>query len=152
VLIAQSPADIRDEGGITRAWEAGGGGPLEVRQIDYGEVLRERAGNENSDWENILSAYLAGEQTDIDDSMLSTLLEIANEPQRWPPSSTASSNAAPGGLLAEQQPCSRSSSGRSPPSSRARIRAARSRARNIANSLPRMSPEIVMSRSTSRGR
>ena len=25
MLIAQSPADIRDEGGITRAWEAGGG-------------------------------------------------------------------------------------------------------------------------------
>lgn len=82
VLIAQTPADIRDEGGITRAWEAAGGGPLEVRQIDYGEVLRERAGQENSDWENILTAYLQGEQTDLDDSMLSTLLEIANEPTR----------------------------------------------------------------------
>lgn len=58
VLISQSPADIRDEGGITRAWESAGGGPLEVRQIDYGEVLRERAGSDNSDWENILTAYL----------------------------------------------------------------------------------------------
>ncbi len=82
VLIAQPPADIRDEGGITRAWAAGGGGPLEVRQIDYGEVLRERAGQENADWENIVSAYLAGEKTDLDDAMLSTLLEIAGDPQR----------------------------------------------------------------------
>jgi hypothetical protein len=82
VLIAQSPAEIRDEGGITRAWEAGGGGPLDVRQIDYAEVLRERVGSEDSDWERILSAYLEGEQSDLDDSMLQALLEIATDSQR----------------------------------------------------------------------
>jgi hypothetical protein len=82
VLLAQTPADIRDEGGISRAWDAAGGGPLEVRQIDYGEVLRERASQDNSDWENILGAYLQGEQTDLDDSTLTTLLEIVNEPTR----------------------------------------------------------------------
>jgi hypothetical protein len=82
ILIAQSPAVIRDEGGITRAWQAGGGGPLEVRQIDYAEVLRERTGSEDSDWERILATYLEGEQSDLDDAMLQALLEIATDADR----------------------------------------------------------------------
>ncbi|MEP7117329.1 MAG: HEAT repeat domain-containing protein, partial [Acidobacteriota bacterium] len=82
VLLSQSAAEIRDEGGITRAWEAAGGGPLEVRQIDYAEVLRERPEGDDFDWENILTAYLQGEQTDIDDKMLDTLLQIANNSSR----------------------------------------------------------------------
>ena len=148
VLIAQSPADIRDEGGITRAWEAGGGGPLEVRQIDYGEVLRERAGSENSDWENILSAYLAGEQTDIDDTMLSTLLEIANEPQRLATfvDSIVERGAQEGYWLSKQKAqlakllqALAAFITRSDPGQLDRV------LRNIANSLPRMSPEMVTS-------
>ncbi|MEZ5292689.1 MAG: HEAT repeat domain-containing protein [Vicinamibacterales bacterium] len=82
VLVAQSPAEIRDEGGITRAWESAGGGPLEVREIDYAEVLRERTGSEDSDWDRILSAYLQGEQADLDDSMLQALVEIVADQQR----------------------------------------------------------------------
>jgi hypothetical protein len=82
VLVSQSPSEIRDEGGISRAWEAAGGGPLEVREIDYAEVLRERQGSQDSDWDNILAAYLQGEQSDIDDTMLQALLEIASDTQR----------------------------------------------------------------------
>lgn len=148
VLIAQSPADLRDEGGITRAWEAGGGGPLEVRQIDYGEVLRERAGTENSDWENILGAYLAGEQTDLDDSMLSTLLEIANEPQRLAAfvDSVVERGAKESYWLSKHKAqlarllqALAAFITRSDPGQLDRV------LRNIANSLPLMSPEMVSS-------
>lgn len=148
VLIAQSPADIRDEGGIMRAWEAGGGGPLEVRQIDYSEVLRERAGTENSDWENLLAAYLAGEQTGIDDSMLSTLLEIANEPQRLATfvDSIVERGTQEGYWLSTQKAqlatllqALAAFVTRTDPGQLARV------LRNIASSLPRMSPEMVMS-------
>lgn len=148
VLIAQSPADIRDEGGITRAWEAGGGGPLEVRQIDYSEVLRERAGDENSDWGSILAAYLAGEQTAIDDSMLSTLLEIANEPQRLAAfvDSIVERGTQDGYWLSKQRAqlakllqALAAFVTRSDPGQLDRV------LRNIASSLPRMSPEMVMS-------
>ncbi len=148
VLIAQSPADIRDEGGITRAWEAGGGGPIEVRQIDYGEVLRERVGSENSDWENILSAYLAGEQSDLDDSMLSTLLEIANEPQRLAAfvDSIVERGEQEGYWVSKQKAqlakllqALAAFITRSDPGQLDRV------LRNIANSLPRMSPEMVTS-------
>ena len=73
LLITQSPADLRGEGGITRAWSAAGGGPIEIRQIDYGEVLRERALGDESSWEFVLTAYLEGEQTDLDDEVLAEL-------------------------------------------------------------------------------
>ena len=77
-----APADVRGEGGITRAWAAAGGGPIEIRQIDYGEVLRERASGDESSWEFILSAYLEGEQADLDEATLAALCEIVTDPQR----------------------------------------------------------------------
>jgi hypothetical protein len=82
LLITQSPADVRGEGGITRAWAAAGGGPIEIRQIDYGEVLRERSSGDESSWEFILSAYLEGEQADLDEATLAALCEIVTDPQR----------------------------------------------------------------------
>lgn len=148
VLIAQSPAEIRDEGGITRAWESAGGGPLDVRQIDYGEVLRERAGKDNSDWENILTAYLQGEQTDLDDSMLSTLLEIANDPQRLGAlvDSLVERTGQEGQWLSKQRAqlakllqALAAFITRSDPGQLDRV------LRNLAGSLARMSPELVLS-------
>lgn len=144
VLISQSPAEIRDEGGITRAWEAGGGGPLDVRQIDYAEVLRERSGSQDSDWENILAAYLQGEQSDLDDSMLTALLEIATDHERlqtfidsivektgdqWEATQKAQ--------LAKMLQALAAFITRSDPGQLDRV------LRNIAANLPRMSPEMV---------
>lgn len=144
VLISQSPAEIRDEGGITRAWEAGGGGPLDVRQIDYAEVLRERRGSQDSDWENILSAYLQGEQSDLDDAMLSALLEIAGDQQRLQTfidsiveKSGESWEATQKTQLAKMLQALAAFITRSDPGQLDRV------LRNIANNLPRMSPEMV---------
>src|SRR5918993_544366 len=53
-LLARGSEDLRAEGGIGRAWMAAGGGPIELRQIDYGEVLRERGGGLDGDWERII--------------------------------------------------------------------------------------------------
>ena len=148
VLLSQSAADIRDEGGITRAWEAAGGGPLEVRQIDYGEVLRERAEGDSSDWEDILGAYLQGEQTDIDDTMLDALLEIANEPTRLAAfvDNIVERAAQENGWLSKQQAqlakllqALVSYVSKSDPGLLDKV------LRNLAGSVPRMSPEVLSS-------
>ncbi len=148
VLLSQSAADIRDEGGITRAWEAGGGGPLEVRQIDYAEVLRERDQGDSSDWEDILSAYLEGEQTDIDDTMLDALLEIANEPTRLAAfvDNIVERAAQENGWLSKQQAqlakllhALASYVAKNDPSLLDRV------LRNLAGSVSRMSPEVLSS-------
>lgn len=146
VLISQAPADIRDEGGISRAWESAGGGPLEVRQIDYGEVLRERAGQEDSDWEHILTAYLQGEQTDLDDTMLSTLLEIAQDPQRLSTFVDSLVERSEAGQWLTKQKAQLAKLlqalaafiARSDPGQLDRV------LRNLAQSMSRMSPDMVM--------
>ncbi len=148
VLLSQSAAEIRDEGGISRAWESAGGGPLEVRQIDYAEVLRERADGDSSDWEDILTAYLQGEQTDIDDAMLDALLDIATEPARMAAFMDNIVERATGenGWLSKQQAqlskllqALTSYVAASDPSLLDKV------LRNLASSVPRMSPEVLTS-------
>ena len=82
-LLARSPEDIRSQGGIVRAWMAAGGGPIELRQIDYGDVLRERKGALAGDWDEIVTSYLEGEFSDLDDKAMAALLDIAGDTTRF---------------------------------------------------------------------
>lgn len=83
-LLAKPPEDIRTEGGIARAWMAAGGGPIELRQIDYNEVLRERTGaGLAADWDRLINNYLEGEVSDLDDASLAALMEISSDQSRF---------------------------------------------------------------------
>ncbi len=82
-LVARAPEDIRAEGGIVRAWMAAGGGPIELRQIDYSEVLRERSEGLEADWDRIIANYLEGELSDLDDEAMTALFDIAGETGRF---------------------------------------------------------------------
>jgi hypothetical protein len=82
-LVAKTPDDLRGQGGIVRAWMAAGGGPVEIRQIDYTEVLRERRGGLESDWDRIITHYLEGELSDLDDESMSALFDIAQDSSRF---------------------------------------------------------------------
>jgi hypothetical protein len=82
-LLSKPTDDVRADGGIERAWTAAGGGPIELRQIDYSEVLRDRAGGFESDWDHIIANYLQGEFSDLDDAAMVALFEIAGDSQRF---------------------------------------------------------------------
>lgn len=82
-LVATSAEDIRAQGGIVRAWMAAGGGPIELRQIDYTEVLRDRTSGLDSEWDRIINHYLEGELSDLDDEAMEALLDIAEDPGRF---------------------------------------------------------------------
>ena len=62
---------------------AAGGGPIELRQIDYSEVLRERSGGLDGEWDRIIAHYLEGELSDLDDKAMAALLDIAEDPGRF---------------------------------------------------------------------
>jgi hypothetical protein len=47
VLLARGSEDLLAEGGIGSAWAGSGRSHFEIREIDYAEVLRERAGGES---------------------------------------------------------------------------------------------------------
>jgi hypothetical protein len=83
LLLAKSFEEVRAEGGIARAWLNAGGGPLELRQIDYKEVLRERSGGLEGDWDQIIANYLEGESNSLDDAAMAALFEIAEDASRF---------------------------------------------------------------------
>jgi hypothetical protein len=83
-LLAKAPEDVRADGGIGRAWMTAGGGPIEIRQIDYNEVLRERSGGGlSADWDRLINNYLEGELSDLDDESMQALVEISTEQSRF---------------------------------------------------------------------
>jgi HEAT repeat protein len=82
-LLSRPAEDIRAEGGIERAWMSAGGGPIEILQIDYSEVLRERAGGLDGGWDRIIANYLEGELSDLDDDAMRALLDIAGDSNRF---------------------------------------------------------------------
>jgi hypothetical protein len=82
-LLARPPEDIREQGGIAQAWTTAGGGPLEIRQIDYEEVLRDRSSGVGLDWERLVANYLEGELADLDDEALNALFDIAGDLNRF---------------------------------------------------------------------
>jgi HEAT repeat protein len=55
-LLAKSPEDARAMGGVSQAWAASGNKAITLTEIDYTEVLRERAGSgESASWDRILA-------------------------------------------------------------------------------------------------
>jgi hypothetical protein len=69
-------------GGIGKAWGATGRGHFEIREIDYAEVLRERAGGDGGRWDAILAYCLGGANRPLDEAELSTLIDtLGNAPR-----------------------------------------------------------------------
>ena len=81
LLLARAPEDVRADGGIRHLWTTAGGPSIEIEEIDYAEVLREKQGVAATA-EEIIAAALAGRQLDLDDSGMRLLLEIVGDPVR----------------------------------------------------------------------
>lgn len=81
LLLARAPEEVRADGGISRLWATAGGPSIEIREIDYAEVLREKAGHAAA-IEEIIAAALAGPQVELDDAMMNTLVEIVGDPEK----------------------------------------------------------------------
>jgi hypothetical protein len=81
LLLARAPEDVRADGGIARLWATAGGPSLEIQEIDYAEVLREKQGT-SVGMDQIVAAALAGPQLTMDDSGMRLLLDIVGDPAR----------------------------------------------------------------------
>jgi HEAT repeat protein len=88
LVLARSTESVRSEGGISRVWAAIGSPHLELREIDFAHVLRERPEGTGAAWEQIISTCLGGGDFEVsgdalrdllahvgDDSTLTTLLK-----------------------------------------------------------------------------
>ena len=79
MLLARPPEEVRADGGIAALWATAGGPSLEIVEIDYAEVLREKQGEEAMD--RLIAAALAP-QLELDESGMRLLLEIVGDPAR----------------------------------------------------------------------
>lgn len=81
LLLARTPEEVRADGGISRLWATAGGPSIEIQEIDYAEVLREKAGHAAA-MEQIIAAALAGPQVQLDDATMAMLVEIVGDPEK----------------------------------------------------------------------
>jgi hypothetical protein len=80
-LLARSPEEVRADGGIAHLWSTAGGPSVEIREIDYAEVLREKQGDAAT-IDRVIAAALAGPQGQIDEAAMPALVEIVGDPAR----------------------------------------------------------------------
>src|SRR5262249_53382919 len=50
---------------------------------DYAEVLRERAGSNEAEWDRIIAYYLRGESTSLDERAIAALLDAIGDNERF---------------------------------------------------------------------
>jgi hypothetical protein len=82
LLVGRAPDTLRAEGGIARVWATTAGQHVELREIDYGEVLRERKGGMSAMWDRVIANCLQGDAFDLDDEAIRELLEVASNSER----------------------------------------------------------------------
>src|SRR5437016_5008770 len=71
LLLSRTTEELMADGGIAKAWTASGRSHFEIREIDYAEVLRERAGATGAAWNRIIEFCLAGDsRAVVDDSAI----------------------------------------------------------------------------------
>ncbi len=80
-LLSQPIEEIRAGGGTSRVWAATGQRHLEIQEIDYADILRERNAGEQSTWDDIVRACL-NLDAPLDDEALQQLLEVCSDPDK----------------------------------------------------------------------
>ena len=82
LLLARTPESVRTEGGIARVWAMMAGRHVQMREIDYAEVLRERASGDAAVWDRVIKNCLQGSWFDLDEDELRELLGLATDPEK----------------------------------------------------------------------
>jgi HEAT repeat protein len=81
-ILAKSFDDVRSAGGVARLWAATGQRHLDLQEIDYADILRERAGSQESHWNDIIRACL-NLDSPLDEETLQHLTEVCGDPERF---------------------------------------------------------------------
>jgi hypothetical protein len=103
LLLGRSPESVRTKGGVARVWTTLAGRHIELREIDYAEVLRERSAGESAAWERVLLSCLQGDSVELTDETIRELLGAAGDPARLAELMTTleARSAASGGIHAK---------------------------------------------------
>ena len=82
LLLGRTPESVRADGGIARVWTTMAGRHLELREIDYAEVLRERASGQHAVWDRVVANCLQGNAFELDEAAINDLISLAGNPDQ----------------------------------------------------------------------
>ena len=81
-LLALPPDQARLRGGIGKLWASEGETRIEVRALDYNEILRSRVHGDRATWDAVVASCLEGSSITLDDAMVEMLFAILGDPDR----------------------------------------------------------------------
>jgi HEAT repeat protein len=86
-LLAKTPEDARVLGGVSKAWDEYGNKAIRLVEIDYADILRERAGGagEGATWDRILTALKDDSEAQGhggDAGTMDNMMDLAESPER----------------------------------------------------------------------
>src|SRR5262249_23651329 len=82
LLLGRTPESVRADGGISRIWTTMAGRHVELREIDYTEVLRERTAGEKAVWDKVIQNCLQGSSFELDEEGIKEVVGIALDSER----------------------------------------------------------------------
>ena len=82
LLLGRAPDAVRAEGGIARLWTTMAGRHVEIREIDYAEVLRERKSGEGAAWDQVIANCLQGDALNLNEEVVRALLAAAADSEK----------------------------------------------------------------------
>jgi hypothetical protein len=144
MLLGRSPAAVRAEGGIAQLWATTAGHSIELQEIDYAEVLRERDGGNSASWETIISHCVSGGAIALDDAALAELLGIAGDADRVVEIMTTVEDRTEGGVETKAASLMRMIRGFVTTVSRNDADRVDPMLRNIASAVGELSPELLV--------
>jgi hypothetical protein len=82
LLLGRTPESVRSEGGIARVWATMAGRHVDLREIDYADVLRERSAGDPMVWTRVVANCLQGSAFDLDEAGIRELLGMAADSEQ----------------------------------------------------------------------
>jgi hypothetical protein len=83
LILSRAPEDVIAQGGVSQSWAASGRSHFDIQEIDYAEVLRERAGGDTAEWDRIIAFCLQGNREAMDEQALAALVDAVVDPERF---------------------------------------------------------------------
>lgn len=146
LLLGRDAASIHTEGGVARLWTTSGGRHIELREIDYAEVLRERTGGHIVVSERLVANCLQGDALELDDDALRAVLEIAGNSERLAEllAAVGARAVASGGIPAQAAALLRMLRGIIDALGQVRPERGEPLLRNVAAAIGQVSPEVMV--------
>jgi hypothetical protein len=82
LLVAKPLDEIRASGGVSRLWAATGRRHLEITEIDYADILKDRGKGQESHWNDIIRACL-NLDSPLDEETLRNLVDVCANAEKF---------------------------------------------------------------------